>query len=67
MNMDGFSIAAPQAAYQYGGEWLKQLKYYLDDNFVNISAYLPHEENLPEINSGRRPEKNLYSVEEVIL
>ena len=67
------SIAATQAAYQYGGEWLKQLKCYLDDNFafakqyldhhlpeaefripeatylawVNISAYLPHEENLP--------------------
>ena len=67
------SIAATQAAYQYGGEWLKQLKNYLDDNFafakeylthhlpaaefripeatylawVNISAYLPHEEDLP--------------------
>jgi len=67
------SIAATQAAYQYGGEWLKQLKNYLDDNFafakeyleqhlpeaefripeatylawVNIRAYLPHEDNLP--------------------
>ena len=66
------SIAATQAAYQYGDEWLKQLKIYLDDNFafvkqylecylpkagfcipeatylawVNISAYLPQEENV---------------------
>lgn len=66
------SIAAAQAAYQHGYEWLKQLKNYLDDNFVftkqyleqhlpkaelripeatylawvNISAYLPHEENM---------------------
>ncbi|MGM0890572.1 MAG: MalY/PatB family protein [Bacillota bacterium] len=66
------SIAATQAAYQYGDEWLKELKNYLDDNFnfvkryldshlpkavfripeatylawVNISAYLPKEENL---------------------
>ena len=66
------SITAAQAAYQYGHEWLKQLKTYLDDNFafvkqylenhlpkakfriseatylawVNISAYLPPEENL---------------------
>ncbi len=67
------SIAATQAAYQYGDEWLKQLKNYLDDNFaftkqyleshlpkatfqipeatylawINISAYLPQEDNLP--------------------
>ncbi|MBN1546003.1 MAG: aminotransferase class I/II-fold pyridoxal phosphate-dependent enzyme, partial [Syntrophaceae bacterium] len=67
------SIAATQAAYQHGGEWLKQLKCYLDDNFaftqeyleshlpkavfripeatylawVDLSAYLPKEENLP--------------------
>lgn len=67
------SIVAAQAAYQYGSEWLKQLKIYLDDNFafvkeyldqhlpnamfripeatylawVDISAYLPEEENLP--------------------
>jgi len=66
------SIAATQAAYQYGDEWLKQLKNYLDENFVftsqylaqhlpqavfqipeatylawvDISAYLPEEENL---------------------
>lgn len=67
------SIVAAQAAYQYGSEWLKQLKIYLDDNFafvkeyldhhlpsavfripeatylawVNISAYLPEEKNMP--------------------
>ncbi|MGM1021974.1 MAG: MalY/PatB family protein [Bacillota bacterium] len=66
------SIAATQAAYQHGDEWLRQLKTYLDDNFiftqqyleshlpqavfripeatylawVDISAYLPHEENM---------------------
>ena len=67
------SIAATQAAYEHGHEWLAQLKDYLDGNFaftkqylethlpeavfripeatylawVNISAYLPDEENLP--------------------
>jgi len=67
------SIAATQAAYQHGDEWLKQLKSYLDGNFaytreyleihlpkavfripeatylawVDLSAYLPEEENLP--------------------
>lgn len=67
------SIAATQAAYEHGHEWLAQLKDYLDDNFaftkqylerhlpeaefripeatylawVNISKYLPDEENLP--------------------
>ncbi|MEH7249848.1 MalY/PatB family protein [Neobacillus niacini] len=67
------SIAATQAAYEHGHDWLNQLKDYLDDNFaftkqyleqhlpeavyripeatylawVNISAYLPNEENLP--------------------
>ncbi|MDM5277437.1 PatB family C-S lyase [Paenibacillus silvae] len=66
------SIAATQAAYQHGEEWLRQLKTYLDDNFVftqkylathlpkavfhipeatylawvNMSAYLPDEENM---------------------
>jgi cysteine-S-conjugate beta-lyase len=34
------SIAATQAAYQYGGEWLKQLKNYLDDNFAFAKQYL---------------------------
>ncbi|QUL53468.1 PatB family C-S lyase [Paenibacillus tritici] len=66
------SIAATQAAYQHGDDWLRQLKTYLDDNFiftqqylkkhlhqavfripeatylawVDISAYLPNEENM---------------------
>ena len=34
------SIAASQAAYQYGGEWLKQLKAYLDENFALVKQYL---------------------------
>lgn len=67
------SIAASQAAYQFGDAWLAQLKDYLDANFdfcqqylsqhlpqavfripeatylawVDISAYLPDEPNLP--------------------
>lgn len=67
------SITAAQEAYTHGYEWLRQLKNYLDDNFlftknylekhlpkaifriseatylawVNISAYLENEENLP--------------------
>lgn len=67
------SIAATQAAYEHGHDWLNQLKDYLDSNFeftkhyleehlpeavyripeatylawVDISAYLPNEENLP--------------------
>ncbi|MFK7813423.1 MAG: MalY/PatB family protein [Maribacter sp.] len=66
------SIAAAQAAYSQGHEWLSELQKYLDGNFaflkaylskhlpkaifkipeatylawVNLSAYLPHEENL---------------------
>ncbi|HMM23160.1 MAG TPA: PatB family C-S lyase [Selenomonadales bacterium] len=66
------SIAAAQAAYRHGDDWLKELKNYLDGNFaftkqyleshlpkavfripeatylawVNITAYLPSEENL---------------------
>ncbi len=40
------SITATQAAYQYGGEWLKQLKNYLDDNFAFAKQYL--EQHLPE-------------------
>ncbi|AET60925.1 aminotransferase class I and II [Paenibacillus terrae HPL-003] len=67
------SIVATQAAYLHGDEWLRQLKIYLDENFiytkqylnrylpeaifhipeatylawVDISAYVPNEENLP--------------------
>ncbi|MGW9529946.1 MalY/PatB family protein [Paenibacillus terrae] len=67
------SIVATQAAYLHGDEWLRQLKIYLDENFIytkqylnrylpeaifhipeatylawiDISAYVPNEENLP--------------------
>jgi len=34
------SIAATQAAYQYGDEWLEQLKCYLDGNFAFTKQYL---------------------------
>ena len=34
------SIAATQAAYQHGDEWLRQLKTYLDDNFLFTQQYL---------------------------
>lgn len=40
------SIVASQAAYTYGGEWLKQLKNYLDDNFQFTKNYL--EKHLPK-------------------
>lgn len=40
------SIAATQAAYQHGDEWLKQLKTYLDDNFLFTQQYL--ESHLPQ-------------------
>ena len=40
------SITAAQAAYQYGDEWLHQLKSYLDDNFAFVKQYL--EINLPK-------------------
>lgn len=34
------SIAATQAAYEHGDEWLKQLKTYLDDNFAFVDLYV---------------------------
>ena len=34
------SIAAAQAAYEKGGEWLEELKKYLDANFVFTKEYL---------------------------
>ena len=40
------SIAATQAAYQYGADWLRQLKNYLDDNFAFAKQYL--DLHLPE-------------------
>ena len=34
------SLAASQAAYEYGSDWLEQLKVYLDDNFQLVVEYL---------------------------
>ena len=34
------SLAATQAAYEHGGEWLEQLKTYLDGNFQLVSDYV---------------------------
>lgn len=34
------SVAAAQAAYEHGGEWLDQLKTYLDGNFQLLSDFL---------------------------
>jgi cysteine-S-conjugate beta-lyase len=41
------SVAAHQAAYEAGGEWLEQLKSYLDGNFQFVKEFLV--QNLPEI------------------
>lgn len=40
------SVAAAQAAYEKGGEWLEELTAYLDGNFSFTQKYLA--ENLPE-------------------
>ena len=40
------SIAAAQAAYADGQEWLEQLSEYLDENFIFLEKYL--KEHLPE-------------------
>jgi cysteine-S-conjugate beta-lyase len=40
------SIAATQAAYEHGDEWLKQLKDYLDNNFALVKQYL--DQHLPK-------------------
>ena len=40
------SIAAVKAAYEYGDEWLDQLKVYLDDNFAYLKKFLA--ERLPK-------------------
>lgn len=42
-----FGVAACQAAYAKGGEWLDQLKQYLTENLDFVREYL--KENLPEI------------------
>ena len=41
-----FALAAHQAAYEQGGEWLRQLKVYLDGNFALLERFLADE--LPE-------------------
>ena len=49
---DGFrnplSIAAAQAAYAHGDDWLRQLRVYLDDNFSFMDEYF--KVNLPKAN-----------------
>ena len=40
------SVAATQAAYEHGSDWLDELKLYLDENFEYTKKFL--DENLPE-------------------
>ena len=47
MNLNPLSIAAHQAAYEHGSEWLDQLKTYLDGNFQFVKDTLARE--LPDI------------------
>ena len=47
MNVNPLSIAAHQAAYKHGSEWLDQLKTYLDGNFQFVKDTLDRE--LPDI------------------
>ena len=47
MNINPLSIAAHQAAYEAGGEWLDQLKTYLDGNFQLVRDTFAKE--LPKI------------------
>ena len=44
-SVNPLSLAAYQAAYEKGGEWLDQLQYYLDANFEFAVKYI--RENLP--------------------
>lgn len=44
--LNPLSIAAHQAAYDHCGEWLDQLKIYLDDNFAFVDNFL--KEKLPD-------------------
>ena len=44
--LNPLSLAAHQAAYEQGGEWLRQLKAYLDGNFALLERFLTDE--LPE-------------------
>ena len=47
MNLNPLSIAAHTAAYEYGAEWLDQLKTYLDGNFQLVKDTFAKE--LPKI------------------
>ena len=47
MNLNPLSIAAHTAAYEKGGEWLDQLRTYLDGNFQLVKETFARE--LPEI------------------
>jgi cystathionine beta-lyase len=47
MNLNPLSIAAHQAAYEHGYEWLDQLKTYLDGNFQFVKDTFAKE--LPKI------------------
>ena len=40
------SVAAHKAAYEKGGQWLMELREYLDQNFAYVKAYL--DQNFPE-------------------
>ena len=44
--LNPLSIAAHQAAYEKGGEWLEQMKAYLDGNFRFVESFLA--EHLPQ-------------------
>lgn len=46
MNVNPLAIAAHQAAYEKGGEWLDQMKTYLDGNFAFVKETL--DRKLPE-------------------
>ena len=41
------SVVAHQAAYEHCGDWLEQLKAYLDENFRYVESFL--KERLPEV------------------
>ncbi len=45
-DLNPLSIAAHKAAYEYGGEWLTELKQYLDENFRYLQGFL--DKYLPE-------------------
>ena len=53
MNVNPLSIAAHEAAYRHGYEWLNELKTYLDGNFAFLKGFLTKEfpkivYNIPE-------------------